>query len=43
MPPVSEAAREVRMEPFDEFNRELIGNVYPPGWKNPEPKPRYHK
>jgi pyruvate/2-oxoglutarate dehydrogenase complex dihydrolipoamide dehydrogenase (E3) component len=39
---VSEAARDVRIEPFDEFNRELVGNVHPPGWKNPEPKPRYH-
>ncbi|HSL81902.1 MAG TPA: mercuric reductase [Thermoanaerobaculia bacterium] len=28
--------------PWDEPNRELIANVHPPGWRNPEPADRYH-
>ncbi|UCE87963.1 MAG: mercuric reductase [Deltaproteobacteria bacterium] len=32
----------MQVPPFDDFNRELVGNVHPPDWKNPEPKPRYH-
>jgi pyruvate/2-oxoglutarate dehydrogenase complex dihydrolipoamide dehydrogenase (E3) component len=27
---------------MDEFNVELIENVHPPSWVNPEPAPRYH-
>jgi NADPH-dependent 2,4-dienoyl-CoA reductase/sulfur reductase-like enzyme len=32
----------VRVEPFDRFNRELVANVRPDGWVNPEPRGRYH-
>ena len=28
--------------PDDEYNRELISNVHPPGWVNPEPAERYN-
>jgi pyruvate/2-oxoglutarate dehydrogenase complex dihydrolipoamide dehydrogenase (E3) component len=28
--------------PLDEYNRELIENVHPPDWVNPEPASRYH-
>ncbi len=34
--------REVRVEPFDQFNQELVANVHPAGWVNPEPRERYH-
>ena len=30
------------VEPHDEHNRELIANVHPTDWTNPEPKERYH-
>jgi pyruvate/2-oxoglutarate dehydrogenase complex dihydrolipoamide dehydrogenase (E3) component len=30
------------VEPLDESNRRLLGNVHPPSWVNPEPAPRYH-
>ena len=30
------------VEPLDEFNRQLIENVHPPSWVNPEPAARYH-
>jgi pyruvate/2-oxoglutarate dehydrogenase complex dihydrolipoamide dehydrogenase (E3) component len=30
------------IEPLDEYNRELIENVHPPDWVNPEPAPKYH-
>lgn len=30
------------LEPLDEYNRQLVENVHPPGWVNPEPKERYH-
>ena len=38
------AAREgdVRVEPFDRYNQELVANVHPDGWTNPEPRERYH-
>ena len=32
----------VRVEPFDEFNRQLVANVHPNDWVNPEPRERYH-
>ncbi len=32
----------LRIEPFDEHNQELLGQVHPPNWVNPEPKERYH-
>lgn len=28
--------------PMDQFNKELVNNVHPPDWINPEPKDRYH-
>ena len=31
-----------RVEPFDHFNRELVANVHPDGWVDPEPRARYH-
>jgi pyruvate/2-oxoglutarate dehydrogenase complex dihydrolipoamide dehydrogenase (E3) component len=30
------------IRPWDEANRELVANVHPPGWRNPEPADRYH-
>lgn len=30
------------IEPLDEHNLKLVGNVHPPDWVNPEPKERYH-
>jgi pyruvate/2-oxoglutarate dehydrogenase complex dihydrolipoamide dehydrogenase (E3) component len=30
------------VEPMDEFNVELVDNVHPAWWVNPEPAPRYH-
>jgi pyruvate/2-oxoglutarate dehydrogenase complex dihydrolipoamide dehydrogenase (E3) component len=30
------------VEPFDQHNRELVANVHPAGWVDPEPKDRYH-
>lgn len=32
----------VEVLPRDEYNAELIKNVHPPDWKNPEPKERYN-
>lgn len=40
-PPMASSV-PVRVEPFDEYNRQLVANVHPPDWVNPEPKPRYH-
>jgi pyruvate/2-oxoglutarate dehydrogenase complex dihydrolipoamide dehydrogenase (E3) component len=31
-----------RVLPLDEHNRRLVHNVYPDGWRNPEPAPRYN-
>jgi pyruvate/2-oxoglutarate dehydrogenase complex dihydrolipoamide dehydrogenase (E3) component len=39
-PPDSPAGRLV--EPFDRFNQELVANVHPSDWVNPEPRARYH-
>jgi pyruvate/2-oxoglutarate dehydrogenase complex dihydrolipoamide dehydrogenase (E3) component len=30
------------VDPYDEYNRELIANVHPPDWVNPEPEGRYN-
>lgn len=30
------------LEPFDEHNEELLGQVHPPDWVNPVPADRYH-
>jgi pyruvate/2-oxoglutarate dehydrogenase complex dihydrolipoamide dehydrogenase (E3) component len=32
---------ELRVEPFDQFNRRLVANVRPPDWVNPAPRERY--
>ncbi len=32
----------VALLPDDEHNRELVGHVRPPDWRNPEPRDRYH-
>ena len=32
----------VRVEPFDRFNQELVANVRPDDWVNPEPRGCYH-
>jgi len=29
------------VQPFDEYNRELVDNVHPTSWVNPEPKEKY--
>jgi pyruvate/2-oxoglutarate dehydrogenase complex dihydrolipoamide dehydrogenase (E3) component len=34
--------RRGRIEPFDRFNQELVANVRPDDWINPEPRGRYH-
>lgn len=31
-----------RIEPDDEYNRQLVANIHPAGWVNPEPRERYH-
>jgi pyruvate/2-oxoglutarate dehydrogenase complex dihydrolipoamide dehydrogenase (E3) component len=31
-----------RVEPDDQYNRQLVANVRPPGWVDPEPRARYH-
>ncbi len=33
---------KVGIPPDDEHNRELVSNVHPTGWKNPEPAERYN-
>jgi pyruvate/2-oxoglutarate dehydrogenase complex dihydrolipoamide dehydrogenase (E3) component len=38
----SKPDRDVRVEPFDQFNQQLVANVHPAGWVNPEPRERYH-
>lgn len=30
------------VSPWDEYNQELVAQVRPPGWKNPEPASRYN-
>ncbi len=41
---MSEAAKAhtFPVEPLDEANRQLLDNVHPQSWTNPEPKERYH-
>lgn len=31
-----------RVEPFDQYNRQLVANVHPPDWVDPHPSGRYH-
>jgi pyruvate/2-oxoglutarate dehydrogenase complex dihydrolipoamide dehydrogenase (E3) component len=30
------------IQPFDQYNQQLLANVHPPSWVNPEPAPRYN-
>jgi hypothetical protein len=30
-----------RVQPDDQYNRQLVANVHPPGWVDPEPAARY--
>lgn len=30
------------IKPMDHYNEELVANVHPRDWKNPEPAPRYN-
>ena len=32
----------VTVLPPDEYNRQLVAQVHPPDWTNPEPRDRYH-
>ena len=32
----------IEIPPMDEFNQQLLNNVRPPGWENPEPAGRYN-
>jgi len=32
----------VTIAPMDSFNQELVANLHPPDWVNPEPAPRYN-
>jgi pyruvate/2-oxoglutarate dehydrogenase complex dihydrolipoamide dehydrogenase (E3) component len=36
------ATTDVRVEPFDEYNRALVAQVHPPDWVNPGAAARYH-
>lgn len=36
------SADRVVILPDDVHNRELVGHVHPPDWRNPEPRDRYH-
>ncbi|MBA3258694.1 MAG: mercuric reductase [Gemmatimonadales bacterium] len=36
------AEREIRVEPFDQYNRQLVANVHPAEWVNPRARERYH-
>ncbi len=38
----ADAQAAVLLEPFDRFNQELVENVHPTDWVNPEPRGRYH-
>ncbi len=39
---MSKASTVVRVEPPDEHNQQLVDNLHPHNWKNPEPAGRYH-
>jgi pyruvate/2-oxoglutarate dehydrogenase complex dihydrolipoamide dehydrogenase (E3) component len=41
-PAPAKPASPVRVEPFDQYNQQLVGQVHPPDWTNPRPKERYH-
>jgi ribulose 1,5-bisphosphate synthetase/thiazole synthase len=33
---------DLRLNPVDEYDRELVRTVHPPDWVNPVPADRYH-
>jgi pyruvate/2-oxoglutarate dehydrogenase complex dihydrolipoamide dehydrogenase (E3) component len=35
-------ATGTEVEPFDQFNRQLVANVHPADWENPRARDRYH-
>ena len=35
-------ASSIKMEPFDQWNQQLIDNVHPASWQNPKPEGRYN-
>ena len=39
---LSPAAGAVSVSPDDEHNRQLVSNVHPPDWRNPQPAERYN-
>ncbi|MFP3941233.1 MAG: mercuric reductase [Thermoanaerobaculia bacterium] len=41
-PGVAAPEAELPIRPADEHNRELVANVHPQDWRNPEPADRYH-
>ena len=32
----------IEVQPFDQYNQQLVNNVHPPGWQNPTPDGRYN-
>ncbi|HAH49339.1 MAG TPA: FAD-containing oxidoreductase, partial [Planctomycetaceae bacterium] len=32
----------LQIDPPDEFNQQLVNQVHPPGWINPQPERRYN-
>ena len=38
----TQRAKTVKLAPMDEFNQQLLNNVHPPEWVNPEPMGRYN-
>ncbi len=39
---LADEAGTITVPPMDEHNRELVENVHPPAWVNPQPSGRYH-
>lgn len=38
----AEPAALPEVSPLDQYNEDLVANLRPPDWVNPEPQPRYH-
>jgi pyruvate/2-oxoglutarate dehydrogenase complex dihydrolipoamide dehydrogenase (E3) component len=38
----AEPATGPRVQPYDQYNRQLLAHVRPPDWVDPEPRARYH-
>lgn len=38
----TESESAIRVEPFDQYNRQLVANVHPADWVNPRARERYH-